>query len=310
MTFRARPGHSRALRYGAGTSALALLICVLIAGLSFRTLGTDGERVAGATARSFGEVIRTEDRTVDVRWSAAGAPRTDTVALGVSPPPVGTRTEVAYDPREPTTVFIPGSTELAAVDRATSGVAFSGLIATIVLTTAGWHVISRRRVRRRTGQPMQVRRVRVQSGLMTRSWLELDSPAPGSTSRWIPVHFDPILATLPAPTTVQVHGDPRGRGLAAAEVDGVWLDPSGPIRTAEPRGRRIDSPTRPDPDARHDTSWCRQLRADAVLLTPAPIVGLLWVFLDGGGLATWACATALTATLALWCAALRGSDPT
>lgn len=40
-----------------------------------------------------------------------------------------------------------------------------------------------------------------------------------------------------------------------------------------------------------------------------PIVGLLWVFLDGGGVATWACATAVTAALALWWAALRGSDP-
>jgi hypothetical protein len=39
-------------------------------------------------------------------------------------------------------------------------------------------------------------------------------------------------------------------------------------------------------------------------------VGLLWVVLDGGGMLTWACATTLTATLALWWAALRGSDPT
>ncbi|MGH3812161.1 MAG: hypothetical protein ACRDUV_06855 [Pseudonocardiaceae bacterium] len=305
MTRRTRPGRSRALRYGAGTSALVLLVCALIAGLSFWTLVTVGGRVTGATARSSGEVVRAEDRTVDVRWSAAGAHRTDTVALGVPAPPVGTRTEVAYDPREPTTVFIPGSTELAAVDRAASGMAFSGLIATIVLITAGWQVISRRRLRRRPGQPTPARRVRWQSGLMTRSWLELESPP-----RWIPVHFNPILATLPAPASVQLHGDPRRRGLVAAEVDGVWLDPSGPIRATEPRGRRIDSPARPDPDALAGTNWRRQLRADAVLLTPAPVVGLLWVYLDGGGLATWTCATALTATLALWWAALRGSDPT
>jgi hypothetical protein len=152
---------------------------------------------------------------------------------------------------------------------------------------------------------MQVRRVRVQSGLLTRSWLELDAPP-----RWIPVHFDPILVALPAPTTVALHGDPQGRGLVAAEVDGVWLDPSGPIRATEPRGRRIDSPAIPDADALGDISWRRQLRADAVLLTPAPVVGLLWVFLDGGGLLTWTCATTLTAALAFWWAALRGTDPT
>jgi hypothetical protein len=305
VTRRAHPGRSRALRYGVGTSALVLLVCALIAGVSVWTLGTVGERVAGATARSSGEVVRAEGRTVDVRWSATGRQRTDTVALAVSAPPVGARTEVAYDPRQPATVFIPGSTELAAVDRAASGVAFSGLIASLVLVTFGWHVISRCRLHRRPGQPIQVRRVRVQSGLLTRSWLELDAPL-----RWIPVHFDPILVTLPAPTTVALHGNPRDRGLVAAEVDGVWLDPSGPIRATEPRGRRIDSPALPDADALGDISWRRQLRSDAVLLTPAPVVGLLWVFLDGGGVLTWACATTLTATLALWWAALRGTDPT
>ncbi|MGH3775517.1 MAG: hypothetical protein ACRDRR_07230 [Pseudonocardiaceae bacterium] len=305
MTGRARPGRSRSLRYGAGTSVLVLLVCALIAGLSAWTLGTVGGQVAAATARSSGEVVRAEGRTVDIRWSAAGAHRTDTVALAVPAPPVGTRAEVAYDPRRPTTVFIPGSTELAAVDRAASGMAFSGLIAAIVLITAGWHVISRRRLRRRPGRPMPARRVRWQSGLMTRSWLELDSPP-----RWIPVHFDPILARLPAPASVQLHGDPRRRGLVGADVDGVWLDPSGPIRVTEPRGRRIDSPARPDPEALAGTSWRRQLQTDAVLVTPAPVVGLLWAFLDGGGVLTWACATSLTATLALWWAALRGSDPT
>jgi hypothetical protein len=305
VTRRARPGRSRALRYGAGTSALVLLVCAVIAGLSIWTLGTVGERVAGATARSSGEVVRAEGRTVDVRWSAAGGQRTDTVALAVSAPPVGARTEVAYNPREPATVLLPGSAELAAVDRAASGVAFSGLIAAIVLITFGWQVISRRRLHRGPPQPMQVRRVRVQSGLLTRSWLELDAPP-----RWIPVHFDPILVALPAPTTVALRGDPRGRGLVAAEVDGVWLDPSGPIRATEPRGRRIDSPAIPDADALGDISWRRQLRADAVLLTPAPVVGLLWVFLDGGGLLTWTCTTTLTAALAFWWAALRGTDPT
>lgn len=305
MIPRVRLGRSRALRYGVGTSALVLLACAVIAGLSAWTLGSVGERVAGATARSSGEVIRAEGRTIEIGWWAAGQHRTDTVALAVSAPPVGARTEVAYDPQEPATVFIPGSTELAALDRAASGVAFSGLVAAVVLITVGWQVISRRRLRRRPGQPMQVRRVRVQSGLLNRSWLELDSPP-----RWIPVHFDPILATLPAPTSAQLHGALRRRGLAAAEIDGVWLDPSGPVRTIEPRGQRIDSPARPDADAPAGISWPRQLRADAALIAPAPVVGLLWVFLDGGGVLTWACATTLTATLALWWAALRGSDPT
>ncbi|MDQ4010288.1 MAG: hypothetical protein M3228_06200 [Actinomycetota bacterium] len=305
MTRRTHRGRSRALRYGTGTSALVLLVCALIAGLSARTLKTVGERVTEATARSSGKIVRTEGRTVDVRWSAAGAHRTDTVALAVPAPPVGSHTEVAYDPQEPATVFIPGSSELATVDRAASGVAFSGLVVAVVLITVGWQVISRHRLRRRPGQPMQARRVRMQSGLLTRSWLELDAPP-----RWIPVHFDPVLVTLPAPISVHLHGDPRRRRLVAAKVDDVWLDPSGPVRATEPRGRRIDSPARPDADALANSSWRRQLRADAALIAPAPVVGMLWVFLDGGGVLTWACATTLTAAVALWWAALRGSDPT
>jgi hypothetical protein len=238
--------------------------------------------------------------------------RVDAVELAVSAPPVGTRTEVAYDPRDPSTVFIPGSTELAAVDRAFSGMAFSGLLAAVVLITAGWQLLSRHRLRRRPRHPRQVRRVRVQSGMITRSWLELDSPAPDSTAqRWIPVHFDPVLVTLPAPTSVQLHGDSQRDRLVAADVGGIWLYPSGPVRSSEPRGRRIDSPSHPDALQTTATpGWRRQLQADAGLLTPAPIVGLLWTFLDGGGVLTWACATTLTATLALWWAALHGSDPT
>lgn len=309
MTTRTRPVRSRALRYGAGASALVLLVCSVIAGLSAATLGTVGARVSAATDRGHGEVIRAVDRTVEIRWPAPGGARIDTVELAAAPPPVGTRTEVAYDPREPATVLIPGSSELAAVDRAASGVAFSGLIAGVVLGTLSWQLISRRRLPARRAQVLPLRRVRVQSGLLTRSWLELDTPP----VRWIPVHFDPILLTLPAPVAVRVHGDPRAHRLVAAEVAGIWLYPSGPVRATEPPGRRIDSPAQPDEPAQPDAArpgWRRQLRADAALLTPAPIVGLLWAFLDGGGVRTWACATALAAALAIWWAALRGSDPT
>ncbi len=132
----------------------------------------------------------------------------------------------------------------------------SGLVAAVVLVTAGWQVISRHRL---------MRRVQVQSGLLTQSWLKLDSPP-----RWIPVHFDPALVTLPAPTSVQLHGDPQRRALVAAEVDGTWLHPCGAVRVNEPRGRRIDSPASPDPLRSTITyRWRRQLQTDARLLTVA-----------------------------------------
>lgn len=308
MTNRTRPVRSRALRYGTGAAALTLAACLVIAGLSAWTLGTAGARVSAATARAHGEVISAQDRTAVVRWQAPGGQRTDTVELATRAPPAGTRTEVAYDPRNPAGALIPGSTELAAVDRAASGVAFSTLVALLVAAVLGWQLISRRRLGAHEAQVLAVRRVRVQSGLLTRSWLELETGPP----RWIPVHFDPVLLRLPAPAPARVHGDPYTRRLVAVDVDGSRLYPSGPVRSTEPRGRRIDSPARPDEDAAPGATrcgWRRQLRADAALLTPAPIVGLLWVFLDAGGVLTWAGATALAATLGLCWAALRGSDP-
>jgi hypothetical protein len=52
-----------------------------------------------------------------------------------------------------------------------------------------------------------------------------------------------------------------------------------------------------------------QFRADLPLLVPAPIIALLWTYIEGAGIATWASATALLAALGLWLAAIRGSDP-
>jgi hypothetical protein len=51
------------------------------------------------------------------------------------------------------------------------------------------------------------------------------------------------------------------------------------------------------------------LRIDAALLVPAPLLGILWAYLDDGGLLGWLGATAVAAVLALWWAAIRGADP-
>ena len=45
-------------------------------------------------------------------------------------------------------------------------------------------------------------------------------------------------------------------------------------------------------------------------MVPASLVGLVWAYLDEGGVPSWAGATALCATVAILLAAIRGSDPT
>jgi hypothetical protein len=114
---------------------------------------------------------------------------------------------------------------------------------------------------------------------------------------------------MPAPTTVRA----RGNRLIAAEIPGAMLYPSGRVRRVEPQGRRTDSPAQPDAytagRAAAAARWHRQLRVDAALVVPAPLVGLLWTYLAGGGVTSWLDATAMTAAVALWWAAIRGSDP-
>ncbi|MPZ66750.1 MAG: hypothetical protein GEU83_14995 [Pseudonocardiaceae bacterium] len=77
-------------------------------------------------------------------------------------------------------------------------------------------------------------------------------------------------------------------------------------------GRCVDNPARPDADtarrAREATLW-RHLRVDLALAIPAPLVGLFWAYLDGGGVGSWTGATAVAAVVAMWTGAYRGSDP-
>jgi hypothetical protein len=305
------PGRSRALRHGAVTSALVLLVCAVLALLAGTAFTVTARELDAATERAFGTITAADGDRVQLRWTPAGAPeRLDSVELAGTAPPVGTRTEVAYDPAAPQRPLVPGAAVLADADRSLGTLFLSATVAAVVLVVSGWQFVTRRRAAARPGRPVPVRRVRVQAGLMRRSWLETDT----APHRFVPVHFDPVLVALPAPATVRLHGDPLRDRLVAAEIDGRILYPSGPVRATEPRGRRTDNPTAPDRATRDRAAALaplrRQLQADLPLLVPAPVIALLWTYVDGGGLATWLSATALLAATGLWLAAVRGSDPT
>lgn len=300
---------SRALRHGAVTSALVLAVCAALALVAGATLAATAPQLRAATERTVGTVTAVTGDTITLRWAPTGtAERLDEVALA-SPPPVGTRTEIAYDPAAPQRPLVPGSAVLADVDRALTTLVLAGTVAALVLVAGLWQVLSRGRLRGRPGRPVPVRRVRVAAGMTSRSWLETET----QPRRWIPVHFDATLVGLPSPTTVRLLGDPGRDRLVAAEVDGRVLYPSGPVRSTEPRGRRTDNPSRPDASVAERAAALaplrRQLRADLPLVIPAPLVALLWISVGGGGGATWAAATLLLAAFALWIAAIRGSDP-
>ncbi|MBF6328609.1 hypothetical protein IU452_08765 [Nocardia transvalensis] len=159
-------------------------------------------------------------------------------------------------------------------------------------------------LRVRTVRPgtAECKRVRQQYRLLSRSWLELTD---GGRTRWLPVYFDSILVTLVESTAES------GRGTV--HLGGHRLYPAGPLRDSEPIGRLVDNPTRPDPDgpahAAHASRLRRRLLLDAQYAVAAPFVALFWVYVVGGGLPAFLCAITVAAVVAIWFAAIRGSDP-
>ncbi|WP_253767774.1 hypothetical protein [Goodfellowiella coeruleoviolacea] len=286
------------------------VVCLVVAAASAVSCSDAAAEIGTLTARARGTLTTVDGHAVTVSWPLPdGATATARIDLAAPPPPVGTTTEIAYQPADPWHAVIPGASLLADADRALNGLVFAALVGLAVLVAAGWRVCGRARLFRRPARRALVRRVRVQQGLLTRSWLETETGPP----RWIPVYFDPVLVSLPSPAEVTLYGDPRADRLVAAAVDGVRLHPSGPVRAHEPRGRRGDNPTRPDEHARARaravSGLARQFRVDSATLVPAPLVGLFWTFLTDGGFPAWAAATAITAALGLWLSAWRGSDP-
>ncbi|WP_232660324.1 hypothetical protein [Pseudonocardia sp. TRM90224] len=298
-----------ALRYGLLTSALVLAVCAVLAVVAGTAFASAARELDAVTARTFGE-LEQRAGVVLLRWTpAGGGERLDPVELTGTPPPSGTVAEVAYDPAAPQRPLVPGAALLARADAALGTIYLTATVALLVVSTSAWQLVSRRRATARPARTLAVRRVRIQNGMLGRSWLETEN----EPHRWIPVHFDPVLVTLPSPTYVRVHGDPLADRLVAVEVEGRLLHPSGPVRASEPRGHRRDNPAQPDAASVERSARIAPLRprlqADLPLVLAAPVVAALWAYVDGGGLTTWAGATALLAAATLWVGALRGSDP-
>jgi hypothetical protein len=295
-------GLPRPVRHAALATGFVLVACAVLGGLSLASYRSATGRLDRLTGRDTATVVGAQGAAAVVRWRGTRF----TVPLTGAVPAAGTHTQVAFDPAHPVDMIIPGATVLTDADRSRDGLLFVTLVALLVLLVDGWLLVSRWIVTRRPVRELSVRRVVLRRGLMARTWLE-------TKSAWIPVYFEPDVLLLPAPVDVTVHGDPNRERLVAVRA-GATFYPSGRVRRTEPPGRRTDSPTTPDTYAAGRAAaagrlW-RQLRVDAALAVPAPVVGVLWAYLDDGGVSGWLGATALTATVALWWAAIRGSDPT
>jgi hypothetical protein len=239
---------------------------------------------------------------------AEGTPRTGVIELARPlDVPVGAHLSVRYDPATPPTgptqVYTDGDATSAAASDVLFGlvVVLLVLVVTSALTLA--RLVGRPRLRTRPVLRLPATHVVVRQGLLVRSWLELDSSA---GLRRLPVHWAPELDRLPPNTRIEVHGDPARDRLVLPEVGGTEVWPSGRVRSRAPRGDLRQAPV--DPTAT-DVGLARQARADGVLPFLAPVLGLLWAYVDSSGVLGFLVATALSAAVLFWVPQLLGSDP-
>jgi hypothetical protein len=304
-----RPHRRAATQLLLGYLPLLTIGIVLVVVLAVR-LSTAREPLARATATASATVVASgqppDGRGVSVTFSA-DTRRSGVVVLrdpvDVAP---GQQVTVRYDPSTPagaTAVYANGD----AAHRAVEDVLF-GMVATVVAVliasaVTGLRVLRLWRLRRAPATGATASRVVVRRGLVVRSWLEL---ATGRGERWVPVHWSPELAALEPDSPIEVRGDVAGRAVLPV-IDGAELWPSGRLRSRPPRGeRRVvvpeDAPDRP-------VTWARQVRSDVVVVFAAPLLGLLWAYLDGSGPAGFVVAAVLAAGLLFWLTQLLGSDP-
>lgn len=221
--------------------------------------------------------------------------------------PAGTAVTVRYDPLalgdDPVPVHADGDAASAQVADLVFGLAAVVLVLAVVTGLTVARLLGRPRLRRRATTRVSATHVVSRQGLLVRSWLELATP---SGQRWLPVHWAPELDRLAPDTVLEVHGDSARSRLVLPVVGGTELWPSGRLRSRLPRGDVRQAAV--DPDA-GDLGLARQARADGVAPFVAPVLGVLWAYVDSSGVGGFLLATALSAAVLFWLPQLLGSDP-
>lgn len=294
---------------------VAVFIVLTVHAANLRSDIRRATATATATVTAVGVVDGTE--TTTVKWTdATGVARTGfPVYAQHHGPQVGDRIELRYVPGRPAHVYTSGD----ATDRELTSINGSVVLVVIVVVGAAAAVavrIARRRLAaRRSPTRVLATPVHVRLGLIHRAWLLLTD---GDRELWLPVCWDTAVAGLLAETPVLLRGR-LGRGLCVVDTDDASLWASGPLRRRLPLGRHIAvtarwskgaASKRTAGDATAPVPLRRQARGDAALVLAAPLLGLLWAYVDVLGPVGFALATAIFAGILIWAPSMYGSDPT
>ncbi|WP_128645881.1 hypothetical protein [Rhodococcus sp. BS-15] len=185
-------------------------------------------------------------------------------------------------------------------------------VALVVLVRTGWSVgCAVLAARSATGSTTQttVRRVRFQHRMRSRGYLEVQEKG---ARAWYPVYFHTGLLAIVPDADARMSKSVLGRRAFVVEP-GILALPSGRRRASLPPGAPLDAPCLNDSDLLTRSARFGSLRRRIMLDAPAavagPIIGLLWLIVDGGGFAEFVAVSVLAAVTALWWSAIGGSDP-
>jgi hypothetical protein len=317
--FRRRPVRHVAI----GIAPLLLIGVVLLVVLASR-FSSAAAPLRAATATAEATVVRgdlgEDGKTVELSWTDAdGQAHTSQIRVPeVSNVQAGGKATVQYVPGDPGKVFIDGDeTSIRLRDLAFDVFAVT-LVLLVVLLFTIVHVLRRLRAERRPATPAPVTYARSKRGLLQRAWLIVDD---GGREWWVPVHWEPQLPELLAKTPAKVHGRPMADRVLVIDVDGGPVWQSGRKRRGPPRKADVVTATTPwskSAERRAETvateappaGLVRQFRGDAAVIVVAPLLGLLWAYLDGSGRGGFSGATVLLLGVLFWLPSIVGSDPT
>lgn len=264
-----------------------------------------------ATAQTQATVVRSglgaDRHEIELRWtdqrnvehtSRLAFPHLGRVAAGA-------KTTLHYDPNNTDRVYVAGDSTSVRLGSILYGIGLVAALLLIAVVSTVVRVARRRTAERRPEGARQFTVAHSRWGLITRTWLKLRE---GEQSWWVPVYWDPALDSVNPNKAYPLHGLPDQRTLLVANVNGTPIWPAGRRRARQPRGEIVEDPG-PRAGGPRAISLLRHLRGDIALVLAAPLLGLLWAYLDETGAAGFWVSTAVFVGVLSWIPSLYASDP-